>query len=271
MNVRLFRMELRRALHRRLVWGLIAVALVGIVIAGVVAFVATGGETLPPPASDRISAARFTDWWRPDIPDGVVLPTAIMLFLGGLIGGASVVGAEWRSGGVTTMLTWHPRRHPLLLARLGSAAVLAWLIAVVLQVLFLLALMPSVLAHGTMDGADGAYVRSLATVLVRIGVLAALAAVLGGAIASIGRNTAAALVAVWAWLLVGESLIRGLRPGLSRWLITENVARVVVFVPDPSFSFSRPGWTALATLVAYVAVAVLGATILFTRRDVVMH
>jgi len=266
-TLRLFRMELRRALHRRVVWGLVGLALLGIVVTGVLVFMAT---TDPPPlASDELNPARMADWWRPDLADGIVLIPAIMLLLGAVIGGASVVGGEWRSGGVATVLTWAPRRRPLILARLAACALLAWVIALALQVLFLLVLAPSVLAHGTMDGVDGPYLRSLTAVLVRIALIAAIAAVLGGAVASIGRNTAAALVVVLGWMLVGEALVRALKPGLSRWLLGENVARVVVFTPDQSLPFTRPGWLALATLTAYAAVTVVGATMLFARRDVV--
>jgi hypothetical protein len=267
MSMTLFSAELRRALHRRLVWVLIGLALAGILVTGVLVFVATGGPRAAVGA-DSIDPARMTDWWRPDIPDGVVLLPGIMLFLGALIGGASVVGAEWRSGGVTTMLTWAPRRNALLLARLGAAGLLAGLISLALQLLYLAALVPSVTAHGTAAGADGTYLAGLLAVLLRISVVSAVAAVLGGAIANIGRATVAALGVVWGWLLIGESLVRVVRPGLARWLLSENVGRVVVYQADRNMSFARPGWLALVTLLAYTTVAVVGAVALFSRRDV---
>ena len=239
---RLFRMEVRRALHRRLVWGLIALALVGSVVAAIAVFLATRGQDLTAMGPQDMSAARVVDWWRPDIPDGVVLPPAIMLMLGGLLGGASVVGAEWRTGGVATILSWMPRRRTLILTRLAAAGILAVVIAFALQVLFLAGLLPSVVAHGTTEGANGDYLASLFLVLVRVAVLTGVAAVLGGAVASLGRNTAAALVAVWAWLLVGEGLVRTVRPGLSRFLLGENINRFVTYRADPAMDFERPGW-----------------------------
>ena len=45
MSMTLFLTELRRALHRRLVWVLIGLALAGIVVTGVLVFIATGGSS----------------------------------------------------------------------------------------------------------------------------------------------------------------------------------------------------------------------------------
>ena len=174
---------------------------------GVLVFIVTGGSSTAPAGVDSIDPARVTDWWRPDLPDGVVLLPGVMLFLGALIGGASVVGAEWRSGGR------YDRRHAghlvgarLLLARLGVAGLLAGMISFALQLLYLAA-MPSVAAHGTTAGADGRYLAGLIALLLRISVVSAVAAILGGAIANIGRATVAAVV-VWGWVLIGESLVR---------------------------------------------------------------
>ena len=80
--------------------------------------------------------------------------------------GASVAGAEWRAGTVTTVLTWEPSRLRLHAARTVSAAVLAFVIGVVLEVAFLASVLPAVLLHGTTEGTDAAW---------RIGAVAAMA------------------------------------------------------------------------------------------------
>jgi hypothetical protein len=268
MALRLLNMEIRRALHRRLVWGLIAIAVLAILTTGVISYVASAGLDLTTVPADQVHVARLADWWRPDIGDGVLLLPAIMLFLGALIGGASVVGAEWRTGGVTTVLTWEPRRHRLLLTRLASAGALAAAIGFALEVLFLLSLLPTVLAHGTTTGADAAYLASVLGAMARIALLTGLAAVLGAALAGLGRNTTAALVAVWGWLLVGEGLVRALRPHLARFLLSENVGIFVTSSRALDVSYSRPAWLALATLVLYTGLTVGLGAVVFARRDI---
>lgn len=65
-----------------------------------------------------------------------------------------------------------------------------------------------------------------------------------------------------------ENLVRGLKPGLARFLIAENVATVVPWASMRGVEFSRPPAVALLTLVGYLAIAVGVATLTFRRRDV---
>ena len=51
--------------------------------------------------------------------------------------GASAVGAEYRAGTVTTILTWEPRRTRLLLARIGAAVIVGMLLFVVVHAVFI--------------------------------------------------------------------------------------------------------------------------------------
>src|SRR4029079_9965827 len=110
--------------------------------------------------------------------------------LGGFFGGASVAGAEWRAGTITTVLTWEPRRVRLHLTRTAACAILAALISLVLQSVFLAAFLPSVFAHGSTAGVDAAWVSSLVIAMLRSSLLTAMAAMLGVALATLGRNTA---------------------------------------------------------------------------------
>ncbi|MEX1007055.1 MAG: hypothetical protein WD271_04330 [Acidimicrobiia bacterium] len=266
----LLMVEMRRALHRRLVRVLVVLALVAIVIAGFVEFFASVGlDVVALQAKDGHDPAVMTDWWIAGSGDGVLSVSAFLLLMGGLIGGASVVGAEWRAGTISTVLTWEPRRLRLHAARVGSAGLLAAVIALALQVVFLLAFLPSVLAHGTTVGADGEWALSLAGALARVSLLTATAAVLGCAIATLGRNTAAAIVVAWGWLAIGEGLVRGLLPEYSQWLVGENATVVLTWAGlDSRDATSFSPVTAGAVLAVYtVSFAVLSAA-LFQRRDV---
>src|SRR5439155_27264654 len=122
--------------------------------------------------------------------------------VGALRAGASMVGADWRAGTVGTLLTWEPRRGRVLLAKLVSVALLAAAIALVLQILFILALLPAMLGRGTTTGADAEWFRGLVAVLLRGAALVGMAAAVGAAIASLGRNTSAALGAAFGYLVV---------------------------------------------------------------------
>ena len=75
--------------------------------------------------------------------DGAVLIGSIFLLLGGVPSrGAAVAGGEWRAGTITTVLTWEPRRVRLNLARTAACGILAFVVGVVLQVVFLASLPP---------------------------------------------------------------------------------------------------------------------------------
>ena len=88
-------------------------------------------------------------------------------------------------------------------------------------------------------------------------------------IATIGRNTSAALIAMAAWALVVERIVAGLRPQLARFMIGENVATVIPWSQLTSVDFERPPIVALAALLAYLAAVVAVAAASFARRDVI--
>jgi hypothetical protein len=119
--------------------------------------------------------------------------TLLFLAVGALIGGATVSGAEWQHGTVVTLCTWEVRRGRLLTARLLTTFLLAVLISFALIVLFCAALVPTYVLRGSTAGADAELWRMLAAAVARISLMSGLAAVLGGALASIGRRTTLAL------------------------------------------------------------------------------
>jgi ABC-type transport system involved in multi-copper enzyme maturation permease subunit len=208
------------------------------------------------------------DWWISGTAEGTLSIASLFLLFGGLIGGASVGGAEWRAGTITTLLTWEPRRTRVQLSRCAACATLAALISIAVQVAFLVALLPAALGNGSTGGLDGPWWVALLAAMARTSVLTAAAATLGCALSTLGRNTAFALVTVFAWITVVEGLIRGLRPGLAKLLWGENIATVVQWAPLEDVRFHRGPATALLTVATYVAVIVGAATLAFARRDV---
>lgn len=297
----LFRTEVRRCLVRRLVWVLIALASVGIVLVSVLVFVNTSSDddgrvvreqvvrdcietrgstsnavalcrsTFPVERFD--ARLKLTDLWQKGHDDGgdgdrILAPTVIFLAIGALLGGASMVGADWRAGTMSTLLTWEPRRVRLAVARFAAVAVCAFGIALALQVLFVLGLLPAILAHGTTEGADGAWFRGLLGAFLRSESLAAMAAVFGASIAMIGRNTAAALGASFAYMLIGENLVRAWKPWLRSWLLAENCFVFLAGFTPAGLELGRGFGEAAATLLLYTSGAAAVAVATFRLRDV---
>lgn len=266
--MRLLRSEIERSLRRRMVWALLAIASVGIALMGVIAFVSSAGLDLA--ALDRrgeTHPAILRHWWTADGGDTPLGVSGIFLLLGGLIGGAGVVGGEWRSGNLATLLTWEPRRGRVLRARLGAIAVCSFTLAVLLQGLLLAALVPAVVAHGTTAGADGTLAVSLVMATLRIATLTALAALIGACGAWVSRSTAVGIVAVWAWLAIGEPILRARRPGFGTYLVGENLTRVLMWrdLGDASRHIGPAHASVVLLLLLLAAVSL--AAIVFRRAD----
>ena len=262
--------EMRRALRRRAIRILIAVGLMGCVIAGVVTWFGSSGKTLLQLRADQEgSPAIMTDWWINDgnEAEGFLVIAVFFLLLGAYFAGSTYAGGEWRAGTVTTQLTWEPRRLRLHSARIASAAILGFTISLGLQVVFLASFLPSVWAHGTTAGADAAFWADLVVAMMRFSALTAAAAVLAVAIATAARNTAFAVISAFAWMAVIEPLVRALKPSLGRWLWAENVGTVISWGQLPDADFTRGPLAALTVLLIYGAAIAAVSAVSFQRRD----
>jgi hypothetical protein len=263
---RLTIVEMRRALHRRLVWWMVTLGVALCAAAGVIVFITSTDPSEV--ARDPAHPAHLSSWWSVGTGDSYLLTSALLLVVGAAICGASVAGAEWRAGTITTVLTWEPSRLRLHAARTLAAGILAFVIGLAIEVVFLAAAVPAVVLHGSTGGVDAAWWGGLALAMLRIAFATALVAVLALSIATLGRNTTAALVVIAAWALVVERLVAALRPALARFMISENVATFVPWRALADVEFERPPIVALAALVTYLAVIVAAATVSFIRRDV---
>ena len=193
--------------------------------------------------------------------------TAPLVVVGWLIG-ASSIGADWQSRTVTTLLTWEPRRVRVLVTKVLAAILVAAAFTLVTQALVAGALAPSVVAHGTTAGTDGAWLRSLFGVLGRGTALVAVATAIGFSVASIGRNTAAALGIGFGYFVILENAVGGFLADFRRWLLLGNA---IVWVSGENGGGEVSGRSVIAAGVFLTAVAaglVVLATIFFQRRDV---
>jgi ABC-type transport system involved in multi-copper enzyme maturation permease subunit len=244
--------------------------------------VASGGAASPGtiPASSRPNfyyGPKVFDYtsnlWK-DKGEGSLLLPASLLFFGGLIAGASLIGSEWQTGSFVMFLTWEPRRVRIFLAKVAVHAVLAFVIAMVLLILLALVLYQTGALKGTTDGIKGEWLQSLLTAMVRMSLITAFAAALGSSLAMIGRRTALALIGVVAYLAIVENLVAAFLESLRPWLLGINIA---VFMTGVDFTSSRNGeveftrttTSAALTLLLYTAVFVALAAAAFRRRDFV--
>lgn len=219
----LFTTEVRRLVHRRMLLWLVLVML-GLVVTIVVINAATSDTT----SLDRDAAMRTTDLWLRDATArrlGVdarnrVATISVLSYLLIAVLGASAVGAEYRAGTVTTILTWEPRRVRLLAARLAAAAFVGMALYALVHVVFVGGWATGAAVNGVTAGANSSFWRELVAVLARGTLVAGAIAVISGAIATLGRNTAAALGIWFGYLVAVEAILAGQVKATTPWLLT---------------------------------------------------
>ncbi|MGH2701050.1 MAG: hypothetical protein ACRDJ2_04645 [Actinomycetota bacterium] len=241
--------EIKRLLARKLLHWLSALAVLGCIIAGTIAFFASD----PP--------------FRYEEMIWIVFSLAFPLSMLAWLVGASAIGAEWHSRGITTTLTWEPRRNRVLFAKLVAVCSVAFAWILLLQLVFSLAMLPAGAIRGTMEGVDRTWLADQTWTFLRVGAGAALAAGLGLSLATIGRNTAAAFGAGMAYLIAVEGLIRGLKPSWSEWLIGDNFALFLIG-PQEVNHLDRSQLMAAALLLVYGAVVATIALVTFRKREI---
>jgi ABC-type transport system involved in multi-copper enzyme maturation permease subunit len=181
--------------------------------------------------------------------------------------GASFVGAEFASRSMTTLLTWEPRRLRVFLAKVAAVLLANAVLALMTLLVFVAAMLPSLALHGGPMRADDPSTATLAGIVLRGTALAVIATGLGFSLAAIGRNTAAALGAGFAYVIILENIVGSFREGSRRWLLLGNV---IVFVSGRDSGGDIPGRTVTAAAVILVVVAVTflaGAYGTFRSRD----
>jgi hypothetical protein len=181
--------------------------------------------------------------------------------------GASLVGAEFASRGMTTLLTWETRRARVFLAKAAAVVAAMAVFALCALALVSLAMWPALALHGAPLRVNDPTWASLAGLVGRGVALTALGSAMGFAIATIGRNTAAALGAGFAYIIVLENILGSSIERWRRWLLLGNI---IVFVSGNNNGADVPGRTVAGAGIFLTAVAVtllVAAAGTFWRRD----
>ncbi|MQA99095.1 MAG: ABC transporter permease subunit [Actinobacteria bacterium] len=181
--------------------------------------------------------------------------------------GATFIGAEWNAGTVTTILTWEPRRVRILAAKVLAGASFVFVAVMTVQALLVAFMAPVALLRGSTAGVDGAWLGDVAEIAARSALIGALAAVIGMSVASIARNTAAALIVAFVYFAVIENVLRGVRPNWVRWLPGDNMALFVIGSEGTGIR-EISELRAFITVALYSTVFFIGALGVFRSRDV---
>jgi hypothetical protein len=182
--------------------------------------------------------------------------------------GASLIGAEFASRGITTLLTWESRRGRVFLTKAVAIVAVVSVFALGTLVFVALAMWPALALHGGPLRVNDPSIASLAGVVARGVAVAALSAGMGLALATIGRNTAAALGAGFAYIIVLENILGNSIANWRRWLLLGNV---IVFISGRNNGSDVPGRsvTGAGLFLTAVALGLLAvAATAFYRRDV---
>jgi len=182
--------------------------------------------------------------------------------------GASLIGAEFASRSMTTLLTWEPRRFRVFLAKASATILATGVLAFVALLAFIAAMLPAFALHGGPLRPEDPSIATIAGIVMRGTVLCAVAAGLGFSIATLGRNTAAALGAGFAYIVIFENIIGSFNEDARRWLLLGNVIVFVAGRNDAGEVFGRTVVEAALILGAVTLAFLVVALGTFRTRDI---
>jgi ABC-2 type transport system permease protein len=293
--IRLLSAELLRARSRRLVKVLLILAVVGIAVG--VTIGAFNSSKPPAEVVARAEATRDADIQKclnrsgaagqqvecsspirsylpqnafdvNDIGD-ILRGTSVTLIVVGWLLGASLAGAEWAAGTMTTLLTWEPRRLRVLFAKLVAAIATVLTLTLLIQAIFVGALWLLAATRGVNIPDPGLWHGIVGSIL-RVSAISSVAGVFGLAIAVITRSVTAAMASGFVYLAVIEGLIRGYKPGLAQYLVGDNA---IAWITGRPFTTSDPSHPvtlvhAVVVLSIYAVILTAAAAVSFRSRDV---
>jgi ABC-2 type transport system permease protein len=222
------------------------------------------GEECPEPG--RGPAVHDPRLYRSRVQDILRGATGILALVAWVIG-ASLMGAEQQSRATATTLTFAPQRGRVFGAKAAAALVVVAGFAAVTLGLVLLGLLPAALAHAGPAIGEPGNLTIAGTLLRGVG-LAAITGMMGFAVASIGRATAASLGVAFGYIVVFENILGSSIAGWRRWLLLGNI---IVYVSGNPHSADVAGRSVVGAgiFLAVVAATLLaGSGLLFRTRDV---
>ena len=153
-------------------------------------------------------------------------------------------------------------------ARLVAAAVVAMAFFLVVHLVLVGTWVLGSELRGSTAGADSDFWRELASVVGRGMVLAGVLAAISGALAAIGKNTAAAMGVWFGYLIVIEAILRTRVSDAVPWFLIPNAAAFYGWETVRTDGHSITVGAGTLRLLLDVVVVGAVALVVFRRRDV---
>jgi ABC-2 type transport system permease protein len=209
--------------------------------------------------------------------------SATFVILIGVILAASLGGADWSAGTMTTLLAWEPRRIRVLLVRALVITVFVFVITFAVQALFVGAFSLAASLRGWTGGTPPGLAEDVVRNMARISTMAVAIGLVALAVATLGRSTVAALGVLFGYLVLFEGVIAGFAPSTQDKLLVRAAGVVVSRQPiyDPGQTVKSIGNVTIGLpkvilglgeawfVVGFYVVALVGlALLVFRSRDV---
>lgn len=153
-----------------------------------------------------------------------LLQTGILVFLLVLLGGSTATAAELSHRTLGTWLTFEPRRDRVFGSKVLASGLIAIPITAVLLALILGGIPLLYRIRGVDDAVTAAQWADIGWMSARVMALAVVLGMVGAAAGLLVRHTGAVLGIAAGYVLVVESMVRGLFPERVKFLLSENLA-----------------------------------------------
>ncbi|MCP3989747.1 MAG: ABC transporter permease subunit [Actinomycetia bacterium] len=210
----------------------------------------------------------------------VLGPVSSLLPIMAFVIGASYIGADVKTGVLEQILTWEPRRLRVLAARLLAAGSGVAVLAMALGAFLVGLLFALAVTTGTVDGTTGELWGNIGLAIVRLGLASALFCAFGLGVTVLVNNSVGSIVGfVIYWFIIENFLVAAFLPKVAVYLPITNASAFAngtdveridgsVFSDDFELVAEHSYLVAGLLLAAWTAVAVIGAGIVFQRRDI---
>jgi ABC-2 type transport system permease protein len=210
-----------------------------------------------------------------DLPNVLTNVSSILILVGAVLG-TTLGGADWSANTMTTLLAWEPRRLRVLGARTVAVAVVVLVVVTLGMALIALEFAALVALRGSFDPLPAGFTADVVTEILRIAGVAALFALIGMSLATIGRSTVAGLGILLGYLVVIEGALAGFVFWVQKITLVRSSLAIVTDTPMQLYDESSDGeitylltpGRAWITLGAWVLVLLVVAGGTFRARDV---